>query len=68
MVQDDGTARLQPIKVATIQDGTAIIDAGLVAGQQVVLDGQYKIKSGTKVTGAAPTATPGASAASGAGR
>ena len=68
VVQDDGTARLQPIKVAAIQDGTAIIDAGLVAGQQVVLDGQYKIKSGTKVTGAAPTATPGASAASGAGR
>ena len=75
VVQDDGTARLQPIKVAAIQDGTAIIDAGLSAGQQVVLDGQYKIKSGTKVTGTAPAtpATPAAApaasaAASGAGR
>ena len=75
VVQDDGTARLQPIKVAAIQDGTAIIDAGLTAGQQVVLDGQYKIKSGTKVTGTAPAtpATPAAApaasaAASGAGR
>lgn len=68
VVQDDGTARLQPIKVATIQDGTAIIDSGLAAGQQVVLDGQYKVKSGTKVTGTAPAAAPGASAAaSGAG-
>ncbi len=69
VVQDDGTARLQPIKVAGIQDGTAIIDVGLVAGQQVVLDGQYKIKTGTKVTGTAPAAAPGVSATgSGAGR
>lgn len=68
VVQDDGTARLQPIKVGMIQDGTAIINTGLTAGQQVVLDGQYKIKAGTKVTSTAPTAAPPASAAaSGAG-
>ncbi len=66
VVKDDDTVRLQPIKVAQIQDGTAIIDAGLTAGERVVLDGQYKITTGTKVAGTAtPTPAGGASAAGG---
>ena len=68
VVNPDDTVRLQPIKVALIQDGTAIVDAGLTAGERVVLDGQYKITSGTKVAAApvsASTAAGGASAAGG---
>ena len=66
VVKDDDTVRLQPIKVAQIQDGTAIIDAGLSAGERVVLDGQYKITTGTKVAGAAaPTPAGSASTAGG---
>ena len=67
-VNADDTVRLQPIKVALIQDGTAIIDSGLTAGERVVLDGQYKITSGTRVAAApAPPAQAagGASAAGG---
>jgi multidrug efflux system membrane fusion protein len=66
VVKDDDTVRLQPIKVALIQDGTAIVDAGLAAGERVVLDGQYRIKSGTKIA-ATPSsaASVGASAAGG---
>ena len=52
VVQDDDTVRLQPIEVARIQDGVAVIDKGLAAGQRVVVDGQYKIKSGTRVAAA----------------
>ena len=67
VVQDDGTVRLQPIDVAEIQDGTAVIDKGLTAGERVVVDGQYKIKSGTKVAAApertvAPAAPVGSNA------
>ena len=62
VVNADDTVRLQPIKVALIQDGTAIVDAGLAAGERVVLDGQYKIMSGTKI---ADAPAGGASAAGG---
>ena len=49
-VGDDGkTVRTQPIQVARIQDGLAIVAAGLAAGQRVVLDGQYKLKPGATI-------------------
>ncbi|MGH8820786.1 MAG: efflux RND transporter periplasmic adaptor subunit, partial [Rhodoferax sp.] len=63
VVNADDTVRLQPIKVALIQDGTAIIDAGLTAGERVVADGQYKIMSGTRVAGAPASATAAAGGA-----
>lgn len=47
---DGKTAKMQPIEVAQIQDGIAIVDKGLSAGQKVVVDGQYKIKPGAAVT------------------
>jgi multidrug efflux system membrane fusion protein len=46
----DGAVAIRPIKVAQISDGQAIIDAGLHAGEQVVVDGQYKLQPGTHVT------------------
>jgi len=39
----------QTIEVASIQDGIAIIDKGLSAGQRVVVDGQYKLKPGARI-------------------
>jgi multidrug efflux system membrane fusion protein len=68
VVNADDTVRLQPIKVALIQDGTAIIDAGLTAGERVVLDGQYKITTGTKVAAAPASAAAGAASAAGGAR
>jgi multidrug efflux system membrane fusion protein len=38
-----------PVHVVQIQDGIAIIDKGLQAGQRVVTDGQYKLKPGVIV-------------------
>ncbi len=50
-------AQMQPIGVALIQDGMAIIDRGLAPGQKVVVDGVYKVKPGVALT-TAPAGTP----------
>ncbi|AIY42679.1 putative Co/Zn/Cd efflux system membrane fusion protein [Collimonas arenae] len=49
VINADGTAQNQVIQVANIQDGIAVINKGLSAGQRVVVDGQYKLKPGIKV-------------------
>jgi multidrug efflux system membrane fusion protein len=41
---------IRSIKVAQIADGQALIDSGLQANEQVVVDGQYKLQPGTHVT------------------
>jgi multidrug efflux system membrane fusion protein len=46
----DSTVAVRPIKVAQISDGQALIDSGLEANEQVVIDGQYKLQPGTRVT------------------
>ena len=46
---DGQTVQTQPIEVASIQDGIAVIDKGLSAGQRVVVDGQYKLKPGARI-------------------
>jgi membrane fusion protein, multidrug efflux system len=50
VVNPDGTVAIRPIKVAQISDGQALIDSGLKANEQVVVDGQYKLQPGTHVT------------------
>jgi membrane fusion protein, multidrug efflux system len=50
VVSPDSTVSIRPIKVAQISDGQALIDSGLKANEQVVVDGQYKLQPGTHVT------------------
>jgi multidrug efflux system membrane fusion protein len=50
VVNADNTVAIRPIKVAQISDGQALIDSGLKANEQVVVDGQYKLQPGTHVT------------------
>jgi membrane fusion protein, multidrug efflux system len=50
VVKPDSTVAIRPIKVAQISDGQALIDSGLKANEQVVVDGQYKLQPGTHVT------------------
>src|SRR5574337_1303428 len=52
----DGSAKVQPIEVAQIQDGVAVIDRGLAPGDRVVVDGQYKLRAGLKVAEASAAA------------
>lgn len=56
VVKPDQTVEMRAIKVARSEDGVALIDEGLRAGEQVVVDGQYKLQPGAKVAarGAAP--------------
>lgn len=50
VVDANETVRIQAIHVINIQDGIAIVDQGLSAGQRVVRDGQYKLKPGLRIT------------------
>jgi membrane fusion protein, multidrug efflux system len=50
VVNPDGSVTSRPIKVAQISQGQALIDSGLTANEQVVVDGQYKLQNGTHVT------------------
>src|SRR5258708_17575131 len=50
VVNPDNSVAIRPIKVAQISDGQALIDSGLKASEQVVVDGQYKLQPGTHVT------------------
>jgi multidrug efflux system membrane fusion protein len=56
-VDAGNTVQSQKVQVASIQDGIAVIDQGLSAGQRVVVDGQYKLKPGASVAETAPGRT-----------
>jgi multidrug efflux system membrane fusion protein len=50
VVNPDGSVTNRPIRVAQISQGQALIDSGLAANEQVVVDGQYRLQDGTHVT------------------
>jgi multidrug efflux system membrane fusion protein len=50
VIKPDSTVAIRPLKVAQITDGEALIDSGLKVGEQVVVDGQYRLQAGTHVT------------------
>jgi multidrug efflux system membrane fusion protein len=50
VINIDGSVAIRSIKVAQISEGQALIDSGLQANEQVVVDGQYKLQPGTQVT------------------
>ena len=47
--RNENTVEIRPITVAQISEGQALIDSGLTANEQVVVDGQYKLRPGTHV-------------------
>src|SRR6478752_5367378 len=49
VVNPDNTVAIRQLKVAQISDGQALIDSGLQANEQVVVDGQYKLQPGAHV-------------------
>jgi multidrug efflux system membrane fusion protein len=50
VVNPDSSVEVRMIKVAQVSEGQALIDSGLNANEQVVVDGQYKLQAGTHVT------------------
>jgi membrane fusion protein, multidrug efflux system len=49
VIAPGGTAELRPVTVAQISEGQALIDQGLKGGDVVVVDGQYRLKQGSRV-------------------
>lgn len=49
IIKTDKTVEMRPIKVAQTEANVALIDSGLKAGEQVVVDGQYKLQPGAHV-------------------
>ncbi len=49
VIKDDLGVEMRPVTVARIEQGEALIDDGLRAGERVVVDGQYKLQPGSKV-------------------
>ena len=49
LIKGDQTVEMRPIKVAQSEGGLALLDDGLQPGDQVVVDGQYKLQPGSKV-------------------
>jgi multidrug efflux system membrane fusion protein len=50
VINPGSSVAVRPVTVAQISDGQALIDSGLQANEQVVVDGQYKLQPGTRVT------------------
>lgn len=50
VIRPDGVAEMLPVKVSQVSGGQALIDSGLGANDQVVVDGQYRLKPGDHVT------------------
>ena len=50
VIKPDHTVESRPVTVAQISGGQALIDSGLTAGEQVVIDGQSRLQPGSHVT------------------
>ena len=49
VIKNDQTVDVRPVKVALIEQGEALVDDGLRPGEQVVVDGQYKLQKGSRI-------------------
>jgi membrane fusion protein, multidrug efflux system len=52
-----GTARIQPVKVALTEGQSTVLDGGLQSGQNVVVDGSDRLRTGQAVTATAALKT-----------
>ncbi len=50
VIDPNNAVAIRPVTIAQISDGQALINSGLTANEQVVVDGQYKLQPGTHVT------------------
>jgi multidrug efflux system membrane fusion protein len=49
VVKADQSVEQRPIKIDYSRDGVTVVEEGLRSGEVVVLDGQYKLRAGTRV-------------------
>jgi multidrug efflux system membrane fusion protein len=49
VIRADDTVELRPVRVRAENDGQIVVDQGLSAGERVVVDGQLRLRPGSKV-------------------
>jgi len=54
IIKPDDTVERRAVEVAAIQDGIAVVARGLSPGEQVVVDGQYRLTNGARIKRSAP--------------
>ena len=50
VINPDSAVAVRQVAVAQVSGGQALVDSGLIANEQVVVDGQYRLQAGTHVT------------------
>ena len=55
VVKPDNTVDRRGVEIADIRDDIAIVKNGLASGEAVVVDGQYKLRSGQRISVRSPT-------------
>jgi membrane fusion protein, multidrug efflux system len=55
VIKPDNTVERREVEVAVVQDGVAVIAKGLSPGENVVVEGQYRLTNGARVRSAPPT-------------
>jgi multidrug efflux system membrane fusion protein len=58
VIAPDNTVAMRAIRVAQMQNGIAVIDAGLSPGERVVLEGQHRLQPGSRVFEVKPNEAP----------
>lgn len=64
VVGADDTVSVRPVEVKQRTRGVALVSEGLKDGETVVVQGQYRLKPGTRITPASPDQVPDTSTAS----
>jgi membrane fusion protein, multidrug efflux system len=54
VIKPDDTVERRAVEVASIQDGVAVVTKGLLPGERIVVDGQYRLTNGSRVKPVAP--------------
>jgi membrane fusion protein, multidrug efflux system len=66
VIKPDKTTEMRPIKTGQTEGNYVLVESGLQPGEDVVVDGQYKLQPGARVEASSPPqqvrSTPGASA------
>jgi multidrug efflux system membrane fusion protein len=62
VIKPDQTVEQRKVQVAETENNLAVITKGLAAGEQVVVDGQYRLQQGTKVSILPPSSAAATSA------
>ncbi len=58
VIRQDQSVERRTIKVGPVRDGLAVIEAGLMPGERVIVDGQFKLRPGAKVAATLMPITP----------